>query len=104
MALLTHPLRPGISPVFRDLSTGWDALEVDVVRAIRLFRVSRGLLQHWGLGVHALGPAEMVVACMTVCVHEHGFGSAVSGMDSSAEVFWDDPMEESMVWLVDRLH
>ncbi|KAI6031330.1 hypothetical protein BKA83DRAFT_4198734 [Pisolithus microcarpus] len=83
-APLTHLLRSGTSPVFRGLPIGWDASEVDVVRATLL------LLQRWRLGVYALGPAEIVFACMRVCMLEHGVGSGASGMDSSAEVFRDD--------------
>ncbi|KAI5996032.1 hypothetical protein F5J12DRAFT_364449 [Pisolithus orientalis] len=52
--------------------------------------------------VYALGPAEMVFACMTVCTHEHGVGSIVSGIDSSAGVFRGDAVEMLMGWLVGR--
>lgn len=100
-APLTHLLRSGTSPVFRGLPTGWDASEVDVVRAtLLLLQVSRGVLQRWRLGVYALGPAEIVFACMRVCMLEHGVGGGASGMDSSAEVFRDDAVEKLMGWLL----
>ncbi|KAI6117103.1 hypothetical protein EV401DRAFT_1971511 [Pisolithus croceorrhizus] len=99
---LTHLLRSGTSPVFRSLPTGWDASEVEIVRATLLvLQVSCGVLQHWGLGVCALGPAEIVFACMRVCMLEHGVGGGASGMDSSAEVFRDDTVEKLMGWLLD---
>ncbi|KAI6114507.1 hypothetical protein F5141DRAFT_1107218 [Pisolithus sp. B1] len=99
---LTHLLRSGTSPVFRSLPTGWDASEVEIVRATLLvLQVSCGVLQHWRLGVCALGPAEIVFACMRVCMLEHGVGGGASGMDSSAEVFRDDTVEKLMGWLLD---
>ncbi|KAI5998066.1 hypothetical protein EDD15DRAFT_2363892 [Pisolithus albus] len=101
-APLTHLLRSGTSPVFRGLPTGWDASEVDVVRAtLLLLQVSCGVLQRWALGAYALGPAEIVFACMRVCMLEHGVGGGASGMDSSAEVFRDDAVEKLMGWLLD---
>ncbi|KAI6140628.1 hypothetical protein BKA82DRAFT_154479 [Pisolithus tinctorius] len=100
-APLTHLLRSGTSPVFRNLPTGWDASEVEVVRAtLLLLHVSSGVLRRWGLGVYALGPAEVVFACMKVCMLEHGVGGGASGMDSSVEVFRDSVVEKLMQWLL----
>ncbi|KAI5996033.1 hypothetical protein F5J12DRAFT_854794 [Pisolithus orientalis] len=103
-APLTHLLRSGTSPVFRNLPTGWDASEVEVVRAtLLLLHVSSGVLQRWGLGLYALGPAEVVFACMKVCMLEHGVGGGAFGMDSSTEVFRDSVVEKLMEWLLDPL-
>ncbi|KAI6136210.1 hypothetical protein F5141DRAFT_1185256 [Pisolithus sp. B1] len=100
-APLTHLLRSGTSPVFRGLPSGWDASEVDVVRStLLLLQVSCGVLQRWGLSVYALGPAEIVFACMRVCMLEHDVGGGASGTDSSAEVFRDDAVEKLMGWLL----
>ncbi|KAI6112432.1 hypothetical protein EDD16DRAFT_1163599 [Pisolithus croceorrhizus] len=101
-APLTHLLRSGTSPVFCGLPSGWDASEVDIVRAtLLLLQVSRGVLQRWGLSIYALGPAEIVFACMRVCMLEHDVGAGASGTDSSAEVFRDDAVEKLMGWLLD---
>ncbi|KAI6117864.1 hypothetical protein EDD16DRAFT_1519882 [Pisolithus croceorrhizus] len=79
------------------LPIGWDASEADIVRALLLLQVLCGVLQRWGLGVHALGPPEIVFVCMRACMLEHG---GVSGMDSSAEVFRDDTVQKLMGWLL----
>ncbi|KAI6039642.1 hypothetical protein EDC04DRAFT_1656754 [Pisolithus marmoratus] len=101
-APLTHLLRSATSPVFRSLPAGWDASEVDVVRAtLLLLQASCNVLQCRGLGACALGPAEIAFACMRVCMLEHDVGGGASGMDSSAEVFRDDTVEKLMGWLLE---
>ncbi|KAI6105269.1 hypothetical protein EV401DRAFT_2213936 [Pisolithus croceorrhizus] len=95
--VLEEEANTGTLPVFRSLPIGWDASEADIVRALLLLQVLCGVLQRWGLGVHALGPPEIVFVCMRACMLEHG---GVSGMDSSAEVFRDDTVQKLMGWLL----
>ncbi|KAF9220254.1 hypothetical protein BS17DRAFT_882476 [Gyrodon lividus] len=97
---LTHLLRSGTSPVFRALPASWTASEVDVVRAtlLLLFVARRVLLDH-GLGEFVLGPAEVVFACMRVCMLEHGVVGAGAGAGVE-EVFRDGVVERLMGWLL----
>ncbi|KAF9231920.1 hypothetical protein BU15DRAFT_67919 [Melanogaster broomeanus] len=102
---LTHLLRSGTSSVFRALPASWAASEVDVVRAtlVLLYAARRVLVDH-DLGEFVLGPAEVVFACMRVCMLEHGVvGGNVSAGNGSIdmdEVFRDEVVERLMKWLL----
>ncbi|KIJ05010.1 hypothetical protein PAXINDRAFT_141587 [Paxillus involutus ATCC 200175] len=97
-APLTHLLRSGTSPVFRALPASWAASEVDVVRAtlLLLYAARRVLVDH-DLSEFVLGPAEVVFACMRVCMLEHGVGSGTE----AEEVFRDGTVERLMGWLLE---
>ncbi|KIK78794.1 hypothetical protein PAXRUDRAFT_163007 [Paxillus rubicundulus Ve08.2h10] len=97
-APLTHLLRSGTSPVFRALPASWAASEVDVVRAtLFLLYAARMVLADHGLSEFILGPAEVVFACMRVCMLEHGVGSGTE----VGEVFRDGVVEKLMGWLLE---
>ncbi|KAF8123263.1 hypothetical protein EV363DRAFT_1455547 [Boletus edulis] len=97
-APLTHLLRSGVSPVFRAIPGNWTASEVDVVRATLLlaYAARRVLLVH-SLEDFVHSPAEVVFACMRVCMLEHGVGT--SGME--VEVFRDAEVERLMARLLE---
>ena len=99
-APLTHLLRSGTSPVFRALPGNWTASEVDVVRATLLlaYAARRVLIVH-GLEGFAHGAAEVVFACMRVCMLEHGVGVGTGGVE--VEVFRDAGVERLMEWLLE---
>jgi hypothetical protein len=92
---LTHLLRSGTSPVFRALPGNWTASEVDVVRATLLltYAARRVLIVH-GLEGFAYGAAEVVFACMRVCMLEHGVGVGTGCVE--VEVFRDAGVERLM--------
>ncbi|KAH0832381.1 hypothetical protein J3R83DRAFT_13413 [Lanmaoa asiatica] len=94
---LTHLLRSGTSPAFRALPGDWSASEVDVVRATLLlvYAARRVLIAH-GLNEFVHSAAEVVFACMRVCMLEHGVG--VGGTE--VEVFRDAGVEQLMEWLL----
>ncbi|KAF8835931.1 hypothetical protein BDN67DRAFT_1015100 [Paxillus ammoniavirescens] len=95
---LTHLLRSGTSPVFRALPASWAASEVDVVRAtLLLLHAARRVLADHDLSEFVLGPAEVVFACMRVCMLEHGVESGTE----VEEVFRDGTVERLMGWLLE---
>ena len=100
---LTHLLRSGTSPVFRALPNNWTASEVDVVRATLLlaYTVRKVLIAH-GLEGFVHRAAEVVFACMQVCMLEHGVGvGTTGGVGMDVEVFRDAGVERLMTWLLE---
>ncbi|KAG9308507.1 hypothetical protein JVU11DRAFT_11851 [Chiua virens] len=96
-APLTHLLRSGASPVFRALPAKWTASEVDVVRAtLMLALAARRVLAAHGLEGCMPDAAEVVFACMRVCMLEHGVGFGGTAM----EVYRDDGVERLMSLLL----
>ena len=96
---LTHLLRSGTSPVFRGtLPANWTASEVDVVRAslLSVLAARRVLIAH-GLEGFVHSAAEVVFACMRVCMLEHGVG----GGGTEMEVYRDAGVERLMAWLLE---
>lgn len=95
---LTHLLRSGTSPVFRALPDDWTASEVDVVLAtLLLVYAARRVLVVHGLEEFVHGAAEVVFACMRVCMLEHGVGFGGTEVD----VFRDAGVERLMAWLLE---
>ena len=99
---LTHLLRSGTSPVFRVLPDDWTASEVDVVRATLLlaYAARRVSIVH-GLEGFVHSAAEVVFACMRVCMLEHGVGVGTGEVGAEVEVFRDTGVERLMEWLLD---
>ena len=90
---LTHLLRSSTSHVFRALPNNWTASEVDVVRAV--------LIAH-GLEGFVHRAAEVVFACMRVCMLEHGVGvGTTGGVGMDVEVFRDAGVERLITWLLE---
>ncbi|KAG1810852.1 uncharacterized protein BJ212DRAFT_1376342 [Suillus subaureus] len=70
---IDHLLRSGSSPVFKALSSSWDASEVDVVRmSLLLAKAMQEIVVRYNLSQFALKRSEMVFACMKVFMLEHG--------------------------------
>ena len=88
---------------FKSLPPGWDASEVDVVRATLLF--SLALQSHPSQDQEAPGLMsrdEIVFMCMKVFMLEHGQGdSSRNGEVVGGEVFRDDIVERLMLALLE---
>ncbi|KAG5352948.1 hypothetical protein C0989_011853 [Termitomyces sp. Mn162] len=96
---LDHLLHSGTSEVFKALPVGWDASEVEIVRAsLLLTRVCREILHHYSFTNLGLTLEEAIFGCMKVFMLEHG---QTQTTDSSEEVFRDQIVGRLMV---DILH
>ncbi|KAG6890583.1 hypothetical protein C0992_000401 [Termitomyces sp. T32_za158] len=91
---LDHLLHSGTSEVFKALPVGWDASEVEIVRAsLLLTRLCREILHHYSLTNFALTREEAVFGCMKVFMLEHGQNQTT---DSTEEVFRDQIVDRLM--------
>ncbi|KAG6866175.1 hypothetical protein C0991_007725 [Blastosporella zonata] len=91
---LDHLLRSGSSEVFKALPEGWDASEIDIVRAsLLLTRICRDVLHHFKLTDFVLTRDQAVFGIMKVFMLEHGQTQAT---DSNEEVFRDHVVGQFM--------
>ncbi|KAG6902415.1 hypothetical protein C0995_000341 [Termitomyces sp. Mi166 len=91
---LDHLLHSGTSQVFKALPVGWDASEVEIVRAsLVLTRVCQEVLRHYSLVNFVLTREEAVFGCMKVFMLEHG---QTQTTDSTEEVFRDQIVGQFM--------